>query len=131
MRAAFIASLMLAVAATPAAAQDFSCRNKAAEISCASEGCEVKTDGFTPMSLSRQGRQLSICAYSGCWEGPILVRRSRGSVDLLYANVRRNEGSGADGAGYDELAIIYDRRSRTAQMRWGSFANSMDCGRQN
>ncbi len=78
------------------------------------------------MSLDRKGSRLSICAYSGCWEGQILVRRSRGSIDLLYAQVRNPQASAS--GGMNELAIIYDRGSRTAQMRWGGFANSMGCG---
>lgn len=126
MRRRFAAALLLISGATPAAAQDFSCSNKSAEISCADGACEVNSDGFTPMALGRKGNRLSICAYSGCWEGPITVRRSRGSIDLLYAQVR-NSQAGASG-GMNELAIIYDRGSRTAQMRWGGFANSMDCG---
>ncbi len=127
MRRRFAAALLLMAGATPAAAQDFSCSNKSAEISCKGGACEVNADdGFTPMSLGRTGSRLSICAYSGCWEGPILVRRSRGSIDLLYAQVRNPQANGS--SGMSELAIIYDRASRTAQMRWGGFANSMGCG---
>ncbi len=121
-------ALFLAMGAMPAAAQDFTCSNRSAEIACEGGACEVDKDGFTPMSLSREGSRLSICAYSGCWEGPILVRRSRGSIDLLYAKVRNPQGGASSTtAGMSELAIIYDRRSRTAQMRWGGFANSMGC----
>ncbi|MGA9581459.1 MAG: hypothetical protein WBR13_05780 [Allosphingosinicella sp.] len=126
MKRRFAAALLLIAGATPAAAQDFTCSNKSAEISCDGGACKVNSDGFTPMSLGRTGNRLSICAYSGCWEGPILVRRPRGSIDLLYAQVRNSQASA--GGGMNELAIIYDRGSRTAQMRWGGFANSMDCG---
>lgn len=113
-------------ASAPAIAGDFTCSNKAAQISCGDGACEVTTDGFTPMSLSRTGNRLSVCAYTGCWEGPILVRRSPGPVDLLYARVRQSEGTG--GPDMRDLAVIYDRASRTAQMRWGGFANAMGCG---
>jgi hypothetical protein len=126
MRGRLAGALLLVAGATPAAAQDFTCANKSAEISCGNGACEVNSDGFTPMSLSREGKRLSVCAYSGCWEGPILVRRSRGSIELLYAEVRNAQATAS--GGMNALAVIYDRGSRTAQMRWGGFANAMDCG---
>ena len=127
MRRTCIAAMMM-VAATPAAAQNFTCTNQKAQISCADGACEVNTDGFTPMSLSRDGARLEICAYTGCWGGPILVRRSRDGIDLLYARVRNTTGTGGNAAGMGTLAVIYDGGSKTAQMRWGAFANSMSCG---
>ena len=123
-----VLALLALSAGAPAAAQDFACSNKAAEIRCADGSCEAETDGFTPMSLSRTGSKLSICAYSGCWEGSIQVRRSAGPVDLLYARVRQSTGTGGNGAGMRDLSVIYDRTARTAQMRWGGFANAMGCG---
>ena len=122
-----VLALLAVTAGVPAAAQDFSCSNKAAEIRCSGGSCEAETDGFTPMSLSRTGNKLSICAYSGCWEGSILVRRTAGPVDLLYARVRQSAGTGGAGGGMGDLSVIYDRTSRTAQMRWGGFANAMGC----
>ena len=47
------------------------CQNLSAEISCSDEDCTLKTQqDFTPFHIvvSNQG-QLSVCAYSGCWEG--------------------------------------------------------------
>lgn len=120
--------LLLTLLASPAAARDFTCSNPDAEISCSAGKCEFKTasDGFTPMSLSRRGSTLSICAYSGCWEGPIAVRRTRGAIDLLLADVRKE--SGDRGAG-DTLAVLYDGTGRSAQMSWGGFKNVMECQR--
>jgi len=123
MRILILAAL---VAPLPAAAQDFSCRNAEAEIRCANGACEVvKDQGFTPMGLSRQGGTLSICAYSGCSEGPILVRRTRGGITMLYADVRRTARPGGEA---EPLAILYDHAGKTAQMRWGGFSNAMTCG---
>jgi hypothetical protein len=116
--------LIAALAPLPAAAQDFDCRNTEAEIRCQGGKCEVESEGFTPMQLSRKGGKLSLCAYSGCWEGPILVRRSRGQVDLLYAELRSTRHDTPAGG---DLAVIYDRREQVAQMRWGGFSNAMAC----
>jgi hypothetical protein len=123
-----VLALLALTAAMPAAAQNFSCSNKAAEIRCGGGSCEAVTEGFTPMSVSRTGANLSVCAYSGCWEGPLLVRRAAGPVDLLYARVRQSSGTGGTAAGMRDLSILYDRGARTAQMRWGGFANAMGCG---
>lgn len=121
-------ALLALASGAPAAAADFTCSNKSAETTCSAGACEVNTDGFTPMSLSRSGNRLSICAYSGCWEGTILVRRTAGPADLLYARVRQSTGTGGGTADMRDLAVIYDRAARTAQMRWGGFANAMGCG---
>lgn len=106
-------------AAAPAAAQDFNCRNEAAEIRCQKLGCQVATQDFTPMSLSRTGAKLEICAYSGCWQGRIEFRRTRGAVTMLLTTVR----------GGEPLSVIYDAPARTALMRWGDFAQPMTCGK--
>ena len=89
----------------------------------------MKTEGFTPMSLSRSGADLEICAYSGCWRGPVLVRRTRGSIDLLYAGTGWVEPETDRPAPPSEpLAIIYNRKSKTVLMDWFGFSNVMSCG---
>ncbi|MES2442929.1 MAG: hypothetical protein V4574_08870 [Pseudomonadota bacterium] len=123
MRSLILAALLLAPA--PALAHDFNCRNEAAEIRCDSGACEVETNSFTPMGLTRRGGTLSICAYSGCSEGPILMRRTRGGIELLYAEVRLTRLGKREA---DSIAVIYDRAQQTAQMRWGGFSNAMTCG---
>ena len=123
MRILLLATLL---APLPAAAQDFNCRNAEAEIRCDNGACEiVKDQGFTPMGLTRRGNLLSICAYSGCSEGRILVSRTRGGIAMLYADVRRTT---APGGAAEPLAVLYDRNGATAQMRWGGFSNVMTCG---
>lgn len=116
-------SAALLLLAFPAHAQDFNCRNDKAEIRCDAGACEFETNSFTPMGLTRRGSRLSICAYSGCAEGPILIRRSRGGIDLIYAEVRWTGKRDAE-----PLSVIYDRKQKTAQMRWGGFSNVMTCG---
>ena len=116
---------LVLLAPAPALAQDFNCRNETAEIRCDSGACEIESNGFTPMGLTRRGKTLSICAYSGCSEGPILVRRTRDGIDLLYAEVSLMQPGKREA---EPLAVIYDRRQQTAQMRWGGFSNVMTCG---
>ena len=47
----------------------WTCSNQDTEIACDTSGCEV-AETFTPMSVSLDTGSLSVCAYSGCWQGP-------------------------------------------------------------
>jgi hypothetical protein len=117
------------LAASPAMASDFTCRNEAAEIACDNGRCEVKTQNdFTPMSLSRSGRRLTICAYSGCWSGTADLRRTRGPVTLFHARVRQENRTDGKAGPPETLAVIHDRSGRTAQVRFLAFSNAMTCG---
>lgn len=126
MKMRYAAAVLLCVA-SPTMAADFTCTNHAAEISCNDGKCEIAPPGgFTPMSLSREGGMLEICAYSGCASGPVTIRRTRGKIDMLYAVVRWRNADGSVGVS-SQLAVILDRKSRTAMMHWDSFSNVMDC----
>lgn len=126
MRCVSIWTALFVVLPVPlASAADFRCRNNSAEIRCADGVCDVVTGGgFTPMELSRSGSFMTICAYSGCWKGRIVTRRSQGGREYLFAQVARQDTPGREG-----LAVIHDRRSDTAQSNFLGFANAMDCGR--
>lgn len=116
-------ALLAVLTPLPALAQDFHCRNEAAEIRCVENGCEVEKDSFTPMELRREGATLSICAYSGCWEGPVLMRRTRGGITFLSAEVYSTAPAQPS---HTALSVIYDRVG-TAQIRWLGFSNAMTC----
>lgn len=120
-RTAGLAALAAVAAAGPvqAAAGDFVCRNTAAQVSCSATGCEIETESFTPMSVSRQGGRLEVCAYSGCWSGKLDLIRTRGDRVLLHAKL---------GGGHDPAAVAYDRKAQIATLLWGSFALPMSCG---
>lgn len=120
MRILILAALL---APLPAAAQDFHCRNIAAEIRCVSNTCTVESDSFTPMELSRRGNRLSICSYSACWDGAIAMRRTRGGVMFLSADMKSSTPGEPRQA---PLAVMYDLDG-TAQIRWLGFSNAMTC----
>lgn len=108
-------SPVLALVPLPAAATDFTCRNTDAEIRCADGACAIEAQAFTPMELRRENRTLSICAYSGCWKGPVTMRRSRSEITFLQAQ--------ANGT----LSVVFDPQERVAMVRWGGFSNVMRC----
>ncbi len=49
-------------------ANNWTCRNVDVEIACDADGCEAAS-AHTPMAVSVSPSTLSVCAYSGCWEG--------------------------------------------------------------
>jgi hypothetical protein len=112
--------------ASPATTHDFSCRNEAAEIRCGGGECQVETEGFTPMQLTRVGPVITLCAYSACWEGRIGFSRSRSGVQFLQGRIQRAESAG--GAEESILSIMISRRDQTAQINWNGFFSVLRCG---
>ena len=116
--AAVALALALAMPAH-AAPGDFTCRNASAQISCTAGACEVETASFTPMSVSRSGAQLEVCAFSGCWSGPLDLIRVRGDQTILHAVLARGQG---------RVTLAHNRRTQIATMLWGNFAQPLNCG---
>lgn len=114
------------VASTPLSAANFTCTNSAAEIRCSGAMCEVVTPdkGFTPMELRRTGNMLSICAYSGCWEGRIITRRTLDGVYVMQARLKPATPGQSEGS---SISVIYNEAEKVAQMQWNGFANAMSC----
>lgn len=111
-------ALALAVPAQ-AAPGDFTCRNTAAEITCKSSGCEINRDAFTPMSVSRTGNTLEVCAGESCMTGTLDLIRVRGDQTILHAVLARGQGG---------VTVVHDRRGQIATMLWGNFAQPLSCG---
>lgn len=120
-------ALAAALSAAPSAAlgHDFSCRNEANEIRCEGGECRVETESFTPVQLSRTGRGVTLCAYSGCWEGQVGFERSRSGVHFLQASLRRT--GPADPADPTLLSVMFTPRERTAQISWNGFFSVLGC----
>lgn len=116
--AAVALALALAMPAH-AAPGDFTCRNASAQISCTAGACEVETGSFTPMSVSRSGAQLEVCAGSGCWSGPLDLIRVRGDQTILHAVLARGQG---------RVTLAHNRRTQIATILWGNFAQPLNCG---
>ena len=63
-----IAVVMVFSAPAQAVADGWRCSNPDLEISCPAGKCEV-ADAHTSMRVTASASELSVCAYSGCWEG--------------------------------------------------------------
>lgn len=118
---AFSACLALTGAAfvNTGKASDFLCTNRAAQISCDPSGCEVTTEGFTPMFVSVERDMIEVCAYAGCWSGPLDLIHTRGNLTMLHAKL---------GGGQGAVSVTYDNKTKVATMLWGSFAQPLNCG---
>lgn len=78
MMSKFAYTLFLCTFSSITLAQSWQCRNASAEISCDQKTCDINQDGFTPFDISTNGKnELSVCAYTGCWDGKAKVFQSK------------------------------------------------------
>lgn len=107
--------------ATPAG--QVSCRNAELEISCGQGKCTA-AESFTPMAvtLGMQGR-LSVCAYSGCWEGRARMRRE-GRFRIFTGIALEWTGTTP---GRADFAVIFDTSDRVAILKGAGFAHPLVC----
>lgn len=113
------AVLALGAAQAQAAQGVFNCRNAQAEVTCGAQACEINSDGFTPMGVSLSGNRLEVCAYSSCQSGTVSLRRVRGDLLIVHANV-----GGVGGA----AVVAFDRKQKIATLLWGNYALPLSCG---
>ncbi len=114
-------------AAEGLATERWHCRNDL-EIRCATGACEVRSEsGFTPMDVHvDDSGAMSVCAYSGCWEGTGEVLRGKKFLvlvghDLEFSTSPQAESSRAD------IVIAIDRADRVATLKAGDFAHPLLC----
>jgi len=122
-----IACTVVALTVSAAArAEEWSCRNINAEISCDAQGCDVTApDGFTPMELTvTSGGAVSLCAYTGCWSGGATGLLRVGHY--LTAVGLQLDWSGPSGAPGNVVATI-DTKANVATVLSGRFAHPMTC----
>ena len=110
-------------------AESWQCRNDL-EVSCIDGACGVETaDGFTPMDVSfDDSGAMSVCAYSGCWQGTGEVVRSGDFLILMgqglkFATARDDDSANAN------IVIAVDRVDRVATLKAGTFALPLLCER--
>lgn len=113
------------VAAPPA--ERWLCRNDL-EIRCNAENCEVdEENGYTPMSVNFDDSGfMSVCAYSGCWEGTGTVIKSEDFVILTGHDLAFS--TSPDSAETNEsIVIVLDRSDHVAILKAGAFSHPLLC----
>lgn len=126
MRLLMACSVATMVFSATAQAEEWTCRNEEAEISCDARACDVTTaGGFTPMELTvNSSGAVSLCAYSGCWTGQAAGMLRVGKY--LTAVGLQLDWSGVTGEPGDVVASI-DTQGNIATVLAGSFAHPMTC----
>lgn len=104
---------------------EWSCSNPDIEVRCTEGRCSGSSgDQFTPLSVSfdEQGH-LSVCAYSGCWEGAGAVQY----VDhWLMINAEQLPFYPL-GDSYGDISLLFDPEERLAFVRTDLFAQPLYC----
>jgi len=125
-----ILALLAGCTSKPTPAGNWTCRNESTEISCDGKTCTVSLPGdFTPMSLrvDTQGN-LSLCAYSGCWEGK--ASKTTIADDYFTASGTGLKRSGTTGGATDStgrLSVTIDMNTGTAILLAENYAHPMTC----
>jgi hypothetical protein len=101
----------------------WSCRNNDLEIHCDSNKC-VASDNFTPFDISvNTNGALSICAYSGCWEGKGKVLAS-GKHVLISAKKLKWTGTTANSV---DFMVAVDTSDNIGFVKGEGFAMPTNC----
>ncbi|OSQ51352.1 hypothetical protein MGEO_07690 [Marivita geojedonensis] len=104
--------------------ETWNCRNTEFEISCSDGVCTASPD-HTPMDIRVNQKDISWCAYSGCWTGLASATLNAGPVVSFFGTALENE---ADPTSKVDVAITIDTQSGTANvMVVGMFATPATC----
>lgn len=124
MRIWFAVIFRISLLASVSMANGWECRNDM-EILCADGKCETKKKGeFTPMSVSfDDSGKVSVCVYTGCWEGTAKVVKNE---NFLILSGQYLKFSTAPNFGQN-VAITLDRRDNIAVLKAGGFAQPLIC----
>ena len=119
-------ALLTGCTSQPTPAGSWTCRNENTEISCVGKICTVSLPGdFTPMSLSADTQgNLSLCAYSGCWEGK--ASKTTIADDYFFASGAGLIWSGTTG-GVGRMSVTIDMNTGTATLLAENYAHPMIC----
>jgi len=103
---------------------EYTCANQI-EIRCTDEKCTAAQVGeFTPMSVSFDNKgNVSVCAYSGCWEGVAkAIENDRflflSGNDLPFSTAPESKQS---------ISISLDKNDNIALLKAGEFAQPVVC----
>ncbi|MFT5114021.1 MAG: hypothetical protein ACI8P9_003354 [Parasphingorhabdus sp.] len=104
----------------------YSCANDL-EIQCDSKGCAAEDEAFTPMSVTfDNGGSLSVCAYSGCYEGKAKVWQKANFLSLHGEGLAFSTAGNEADEGTD-IAITIDLEDSIAMLKLGAFTHPLIC----
>ncbi len=71
---------------------------------------------------------MSVCAYSGCWEGTGNILQSEEFLVLIGHDLKFSTAHDTPSA-QEDIAIVLDRADGIATLKVGSFAHPLLCER--
>lgn len=123
----FFAALMLVASRTEVPPESWNCRNQV-EVWCAADGCAATAPGeSTPMDIwASSDGTISVCAYSGCWEGKVATSSSAGR--LLWAGDDLPFVSAVEGV-VGDITLLVLAEDGVGFVRAGGLATPVLCVR--
>jgi hypothetical protein len=121
------AALLMRASISEVPPESWNCRNQI-EVWCAADGCAATPPGeSTPMDIwARADGDLSVCAYSGCWEGIATVSAAAGR--LLWIGDNLPFVSAIEGAAGD-VTLLVMAKDGVGFVRAGGIATPVLCRR--
>lgn len=118
--------LILSIFSVAVNAESWQCRNDM-EIRCADGNCEAADEGaFTPMSVSfNDSGKMSVCAYTGCWEGTGKVFNDGAFLMLSGQSLKFSTSSSV--MNRENIAITFDRADNIGMLKVAGFAHPLIC----
>ena len=108
-------------------ATTWNCRNEKFESKCDNRSCSVEDEigSFTPLDVtfSDEG-EMSICAYSGCWDGKGKVLANSPYLVLLGTELSWSNSSSDD---KQDVLIGLDIQNKIATVQVQSFVQPLVC----
>ena len=106
-------------------ALQYSCTNPTFEVTCTHSACTCERDAFTPINvtLDEPRHWMSVCAYSGCWEGRVMIRRWDHYRIVRGRHLRFTSSVTSSRA----FLLIPDTHERRAMISGGGFAMPLEC----
>ena len=123
--------IFLTIFAVNAQAESWNCKNDL-EITCNSKKCEAQIDnGFTPMDVNvDDSGAMSVCAYTGCWEGTGEILKSEGFAIIAGHNLKFSTAPNSEGMN-ESIVIVIDTYDNVAILKAGAFAHPLICKKLN
>lgn len=102
-------------------AKTWECTNKDLEIQCTAETC-ASSEGFTPIqvSVNSDSGHMSICAYSGCFEGKGVTTKNKSH--LLFSGLALSSAENSA-----DVMVALDIEKKIAVISGMSFAMPLHC----
>lgn len=118
--------VVAAAAAFAGAGDVWRCRNQV-EVWCTADGCAAAPPGeFTPLDIRvATPRGLSVCAYTGCWEGRVRARKIAGRY--LWAGDGLPFSTASDGAMTADVTVLLFVGEGVGFVRAGGLSTPLLC----